>query len=238
MVGAQVPRLGLATRSQERERPSGRSNVPDEHPSLRGRGGGVTSTRVRDASPPCAICGHCGRGPRSERHLTHGICVWLCHAHDSDAFIKRRAGNEFVERLASVWAASGVLTSRRRDALTAHLRRIQTGTTQRTRPGSYSWPMLRREAERRFATGEPPAAVITDLRENYRDGPAMVPSIRTMRRWFTQARWLATPPTNRRNQPRPMRPQTDSQWRPLVDVILTGSVKARPSRAQRHPRGP
>jgi hypothetical protein len=50
--------------------------------------------------------------------------------------------------------------------------------------------MLRREAERRFAAGESPRTVIDDLRRTYGQGPAVVPSLRTMRRWFTQARWL------------------------------------------------
>ena len=38
-------------------------------------------------------------------------------------------------------------------------------TAHRTRglPGSYSWRELRREAEERFAAGEPPSAVIDEL---------------------------------------------------------------------------
>lgn len=68
----------------------------------------------------------------------------------------RRAGREFTDRVAAVWTASGVLTVRRKQALEAHLRRVRMVGAERDRPGSYSWPVLRREAERRFAAGEPP----------------------------------------------------------------------------------
>ena len=173
--------------------------------------------------PPCAICGYFGRGDRVLHHLTHGLAVWLCDAHRSDGFLCRRSGREFVERLAAVWVASGVLTVRKREALAAHLRRIEAAGMQRNRPGSYSWPVLRREAERRFAAGEAPAEVISELRLAYREGPAMVPSVRTMRRWFTQARWLASPAHNRRHHERPApRRRSKSQWQPFLDYLLTG----------------
>lgn len=215
------------SRSRRQRGPAGRS----EHAESPGTGA---------VCPQCAICGHAGRGPRALRHLTHGISVWLCDAHQSDAFMKRRSGREFVERLAAVWAASEVLTIRRQAALEAYLRRIRTSTADREQPGSYSWPMLRREAERRFAAGEPPAHVISELRENHRDGPAMVPSIRTMRRWFTQARWLASPSTNRRKPSRPpgTPARTDSPWRPLADLILTGVAYPSTTYPRHAPRGP
>ena len=180
--------------------------------------------RTGPPCPPCAICGHGGRALREQRHLTHGISVWLCDAHRSEAFMNRRAGRDFAERLSAVWAASGVLTVRRHDALEGHVRRVQTARAERHQPGSYSWPMLRREAERRFAAGEPPAQVISELRQTYRDGPAMVPSLRTMRRWFNQARWLARPSTDRRAQSRPPAPsaRANPYWRPLVDLLITG----------------
>ena len=198
------------------------------------------SLRIGAQCPPCAICGHGGRGLRAQCHLTHGISVWLCDAHRNDVFMRRRSGREFVERLSAVWTASGVLTVRRQGALEAHRRRVQTATTGREQPGSYSWPMLRREAERRFAAGEPPAQVISELRKNYRDGPAMVPSVRTMRRWFTQARWLSSPPDNRRKPPSPPRAQARSAtpWRPLIDLILTGVAYPSNPYPRHLPRGP
>jgi hypothetical protein len=198
------------------------------------------SFRVGPARPPCAICGHGGSGHREQRHLTHGISVWLCDAHRSDAFMKRRSGREFAERLSAVWAASGVLTVRRQDALEGHVRRVQMATAERHQPGSYSWPMLRREAERRFAAGEPPAQVIAELRQTYRDGPAMVPSLRTMRRWFTQARWLASASNNRRRQSRPPATpvRSHADWRPLIDLILRGVAYPATAYPRHSPRGP
>jgi hypothetical protein len=156
--------------------------------------------------------------------MTHGITIWLCDHHRSDTYMQRRSGGEFVERLAAAWAAAGMLTIRRRDALSAHCQRIEAGDTKREQPGSYSWPQLRREAERRYAAGEAPAKVIHELRQNYRDGPAMVPSIRTMRRWFTQARWLTTQPNNRHHRPRRASTRVDreSQWEPFINLLLPG----------------
>ena len=215
------------------------------------RGKGSSQRRVRPGSagesrpdptlcPPCAICGHCGRGERALHHLTHGLSVWLCHGHRSDVFMRRRSGREFVERLAAVWLASGMLTVRKREALAAHLRRVEAATDTRDRPGSYSWPALRREAERRFAAGEAPADVIAELRRTYRDGPAMVPSLRTMRRWFTQARWLATTPDNRRHEARAAarRPGAKSRWQPLIELILTGVAYPTTPVPRSLPRGP
>ncbi len=190
--------------------------------------------------PPCALCGHRGDADRVRHHLTHGLVVWLCHAHRSEAFLTRRSGHEFTERLSAVWAASGVLTVRRREALTAHLRAVHQATFSAPKPGSYSWPQLRREAERRFAAGDPPAQVIAELRQNHRDGPAMVPSVRTMRRWFTQARWLETAPTKQRMQSRHTVPprRSASPWQPFVDLIITGVAYPTPPRPRHLPRGP
>lgn len=91
----------------------------------------------------------------------------------------------------------------------------------RDQPGSYSWPKLRNEAERRFAAGEDPRVVIADLRENNADGPALAPSVRTMRRWFTQRRWLDTPPPPRRTRSAPR--TTPSRYlRPGVGLMPHG----------------
>jgi hypothetical protein len=143
--------------------------------------------------------------------------VWLCISHRSEGYLTRSHGEVFAERLAAAWAACGTLTKRRRDALAAHLHRTRTGPAERDLPGSYSWPALRAEAERRYAAGEPPAEVIAELRANHRDGPAMVPSVRTMRRWFTQARWLAAA---RRGSRRSSRPPTN--WQPFINLVLSG----------------
>ena len=86
-------------------------------PGAEGSAADLASLRAGPVCPPCAICGRGGREQRKQLHLTHGISVWLCDAHRGEAFLKRRSGREFAERLSAVWAASGVLTIRRQDAL-------------------------------------------------------------------------------------------------------------------------
>ena len=95
-----------------------------------------------------------------------------------------------LERL---WRAHGCLTAARHKALRAHLAAC-VGAAARPRPGSYSWPTLRAEAEGHFSAGVPPQAVIGHLRERHAAGTARPPSIRTMRRWRAERRWLSRPP--------------------------------------------
>lgn len=140
------------------------------------------------AMPPCAICRQSGGGTRAEQHLCYGVSVWLCQVHGSDAFLMHRGGAEFAERLADVWAAAGATGARRTAALHAHMRRFDPIDGTRRRPGSYAWAALRKHAERRFAAGEPRDAVIADLQRAHKDGPATLPSVHTMRRWFREAR--------------------------------------------------
>jgi hypothetical protein len=63
----------------------------------------------------------------------------------------------------------------------------------RRRPGSYAWPRLRRDAEACFARGERALTTITRLRERHARDHATVPSVRTMRRWFAEGRWMRLP---------------------------------------------
>ena len=141
--------------------------------------------------PKCAICAGDGAGGCAEHHLTHGVSVWLCEMHRSDAFLRRRGGCDLVDSLAGLWTAAGRLGTRQRAALATHIRNVRAPPDQRARPGSYSWPRLRAEAERRFAAGEPPQGVIHELRARHDADTATAPSIRTMRRWFNEGRWLA-----------------------------------------------
>lgn len=138
--------------------------------------------------PMCAICGGAGEGARAEHFLTHGVSVWLCEAHRSEEFQRRRSGRDFVASVGAVWRAAGITGRRHSQALAAHLRRVRDAS-ERVRPGSYAWPELRQEAERRFANGEPPRSVIAELRQAPLAGMRL-PSIRTLRRWFHEGRWL------------------------------------------------
>jgi hypothetical protein len=146
-------------------------------------------------SPICAICVDRTRGRTQIRELTHGVRVSLCEGHNSLAFMRKNAGRDFVVSLSRIWGAQGCLTLARTHALASHLRALKAGGRRlaRARPGSYAWPKLRREAEERFARGDGVVATILGLRERHSADHAQVPSIRTMRRWFSQGRWLRLP---------------------------------------------
>src|SRR5690242_20171502 len=100
----------------------------------------------------CAICLDRTRGRTQLVGMTHGVSVWLCAVHASVEFRSRRGGRDFVVTLQRVWHASGCLTVARRRALEAHLGALR-GAPRRRRPGSYAWPGVRGELERRFAAG-------------------------------------------------------------------------------------
>jgi hypothetical protein len=146
-------------------------------------------------SPICAICLDRTRGRTLERQLTHGVRIWLCAGHHSVEFMRANAGRDSVVTLMRTWSAHGCLTRARSLALDAHLRSIRSigRAASRTLPGSYAWPHLRREAEAAFARGEAVFATIGRLRERHASDRAIVPSVRTMRRWFSQGRWLRLP---------------------------------------------
>ena len=148
--------------------------------------------RVPTKQPVCAICVERTRGKTQPVHLGYGVSVHLCQGHASHAFQTQRGGRDFVLTLEQLWRAHGCLTVHRHRALRAHLD-AQRGHP-RPRPGSYAWPELRREAEALFATGVAPEPVIHRLRNRHRGGPASPPSLRTMRRWHTERRWLGRPP--------------------------------------------
>ncbi len=138
---------------------------------------------------PCAICADRTRGRTRAVALGFGVSVWLCADHASDEFQQARGGRDFVMTLQRLWSAHGCLTKRRSAALTAHLAAVRGGTPPQ-RPGSYSWPSVREEAEARFRTGEDPRVVIAELRGRHADGVARPPSVRTMQRWYHERRWL------------------------------------------------
>ena len=146
-------------------------------------------------SPICAICLDRTRGKTLERQLTHGVRIWLCKGHHSVEFMRSNAGRDFVVSLMRIWRSQGCLTRARTRALDAHLSAIRaTGArSARSRPGSYAWPRLRREAEDAFARGHDVFETIERLRRHHQRDHATVPSIRTMRRWFSQCRWLRRP---------------------------------------------
>jgi len=145
-------------------------------------------------SPICAICLDRTQGRTLERQLTHGVKIWLCEGHHSVAFMRANAGRDFAVTLSRIWGAHGCLTRARSRALDVHLRAVRAaGCASRPLPGSYAWPRLRREAEERFARGDGVLGTIAELRSRHALDHATVPSLRTMRRWFAQCRWLRPP---------------------------------------------
>ena len=157
----------------------------------------------------CVICLRAGETQRRAHQLSHGVAVWLCDQHGSLEYRVRDGGRQFTDGLLRVWRAAGALTTRRLAALHQHERRIEQADQVRDRPGSYSWPELRAELEERFAAGALPGELFDELRDRYRDCPAHIPSERTIRRWYTQARWL--PLTDLGTRPK-RRPQPYVPW--------------------------
>jgi hypothetical protein len=143
--------------------------------------------------PVCAVCVDRTRGRTSQVRLTHGVAVWLCEPHASPAFQIQRNGRDFVRTLSGVWKANGCMTAVRHKALQAHLRRL-VERPARPRPGSYSWPKLRRTVERAYAGGASAAQLAGAVHERYARCPARPPSRRTLERWRAERRWLAAPP--------------------------------------------
>lgn len=180
-------------------------------------------------TPMCAICAGAGEGQRARHHLTHGVSVWLCGAHRSTEFQRRRGGRDFVASLAAVWGAAGAMTRRHDHALHRHLARVRPKSHPDELPGSYAWAPLRREAERRFADGEDPRLVIAELGATPIIG-ASRPAYRTLRRWFSDGRWLPVKPTSRRPGSVPSGP--------APPVVETGGTPKPPDEAVRPIRGP
>jgi len=162
-----------------------------------GRTGAAVASRGPDSRPvpePPGICVVCRTGRDVRRfHMTHRVAVQLCAAHRDLRYLCRDAGREFTDRLETAWRSLGAATPARRAALRAHRRRYGTRRPAGDLPGSYGWPGLRREAEDRFAEGEAPDTVITDLRRRHAADHASAPSVQTIRRWFREARWTDRP---------------------------------------------
>ena len=88
--------------------------------------------------PKCAICAGNGAGGCAEHHLTHGVSVWLCETHRSDAFLRRDGGHDFVDSLRGMWTAAGRLGTRqgphwRRTSATCGQHQINALSQVRTR---------------------------------------------------------------------------------------------------------
>jgi hypothetical protein len=143
--------------------------------------------------PVCAMCVERTRGRTQKVTLGYGVEVWLCQGHASRDFQTRRSGRDFVRTLSGIWRANGCLSSARSRALLAHLAGLKA-RHQRPRPGSYTWPELRRQVEAAYAEGLRPHDLADSIRTTYAACPAHPPSRRTLERWAAQRRWLTARP--------------------------------------------
>jgi hypothetical protein len=143
--------------------------------------------------PVCAICVDRTRGRTRRVTLTNRVSVHLCEPHAGREFQTRRGGRDFVRTLMGVWRANDCLTLARSRALDAHLAN-QRSRPERPRPGSYTWPHLRRDLERRYAAGASPGQLHRAIHARLEPFPARPPSRRTLQRWYAEQRWLARGP--------------------------------------------
>jgi hypothetical protein len=147
---------------------------------------------IRSKQPVCAICVDRTRGRTERVEFGYGVAVWLCERHAAVEFLTRRGGRDIVATLQQLWTAHGCLTTARRKALESHLHSLRVRPL-RPLPGSYAWPAVRARAEGEFAVGRSTDAVVsTVLDAAY--GDATAPSVKTIRRWRSQRRWLIRPP--------------------------------------------
>lgn len=157
--------------------------------------------------------------------LRYGVTIALCEDHRDPAFVHSRGGRDFLAALTTTFESLGLRGARYGKAIQAFVSDVLAmGTpTPRHRPGSYAWPVHRREAEAVWAAGG-----------SYHDGEAVVlayfarpvpelraPSTHTIRRWWRDRRWLT---------PRPSPPRRDS-----VTLVDRRAI-VRLERSERHPR--
>ncbi len=181
----------------------------------------------------CAICVDRTRGKTGRLDLGRGVTVWLCADHGSHEFRTRRSGRDFVLTLGRLWSAHGCLTKQRSRALDDHLAANRSApAAPRRRPGSYAWPALRREAEELFRQGANPAAVISQLRRRHADDYASVPSVRTMRRWYFERRWM--PPCGQH----PGGGGSGGKLVPIISGPRWRTGQASPGQSAGHPQPP
>jgi hypothetical protein len=128
--------------------------------------------------------------------LTLGCSLVLCADHRQPAFIASESGRRFLAAISTLYTSLGLSSRRFHTALMAFVDRCANPhrhAAERTRPGSYAWPRRRQAAEtvwsrggsweqgRRAAMRAPPGE------------PDRRPSERTVRRWWTDRRWLGPP---------------------------------------------
>lgn len=150
---------------------------------------------------PCLICGIRTRGNTRQVHLGQGVFVRLCDEHADPAFARSRSGRDCSLSLHHALQAAGKLTRRAERAIDAYVARHQQPArrpTGRARPGSYAWPEIRARLEAVLARGALTTARMAEIVRGWlgvelRRGLVRMPSLRTLRRWRHEQRWLDAP---------------------------------------------
>lgn len=148
---------------------------------------------------PCLVCQLRTRGLALDVYLGEGVTISLCEEHASDAFVLADNGRHFLLTVSQALRAAGRLTRRHSKAVDGYVARAkqrrQRRETGRKRPGSYAWASIRQRLEARLAAGALSTAQMASLVEDWlrvevRRGHVKLPSLRTLRRWRLEGRWL------------------------------------------------
>ena len=152
---------------------------------------------------PCAFCATSTRKVVKDIYLGYGVKIRLCPEHSSEAFRMQRSGRDFLCCLSETWKANGCMTARR-DKVIWHVEEQRKQTVKRRAakeddighlPGSYRCPEIRRAVEEAVERGiteirKLDELVRTLLKAELRRGRVKPPSLRTLRRWRQQRRWV------------------------------------------------
>lgn len=162
----------------------------------------ATAYKNRRASRcPCLVCQTLTEGEARDIYLGYGVTIRLCARHASIDFIRADSGRHFSLTVHQALRSAGRLTRNHVKALDSfierHVRpgRRRSDAAERARPGSYAWREIRMRLEERLARGSLSTAAMAGLVRDWlkvelRRGRVSMPSLRTLRRWRLDARWL------------------------------------------------
>jgi hypothetical protein len=158
----------------------------------KGRGAGPAKARRCVACFPCSVAGEVVP-------LSRGVTIVLCANHRDVRFIQSRGGRDFLAALSTIFDSVGLTSARYHGAVTDLVNQIRARATPtpRRRPGSYAWPRLRAAAERVWEAGGAFHDGEMVILRGYLDQPpgtAQPPSPQTIRRWWSQRRWISRRP--------------------------------------------
>jgi hypothetical protein len=158
----------------------------------KGRGVGPAKAKRCVACFPCSVAGEVVP-------LSHGIVIVLCADHRDVRFIQSRGGRDFLAAFATIFDSVGLTGRRYHEAITRFVDQVRARSTPtpRRRPGSYAWVRLRTAAERVWESGgayHDGEMVVLRGFLDLQAGVTRPPSPQTIRRWWSQRRWISRRP--------------------------------------------